>query len=340
VRNFSLIVIGLLLGICWGLIGCSASAGDYTIEKVVEIGPADWVPTYMPLKWSPDGTKLAYFHDRFLYISDTLGNSRQVKGIDIPLHQYEWLSNTEIILSPSSRDSRSAGQMIVINTDSASEESIEEYIRKRFPESTCKVRDFDGPTRTVEGNVYFRVVTDDNRSIRFVEDPKKFGAKSLSAADNHFVRWGTDALYMVNCDRSDSMRIARKPYENMPLNPEISPDGAYIMIGGTMQRLADSTYIILDTMIKTYPPKTRVCGFVFQTFNPSAHEVLFQLSCDDGHFYVTNAIGTYDYDSHKFTIIDQLINRDKCTAPSYAPDGRRIAFLSYHRAFILTRGSQ
>ena len=82
-KNLNLIVMSLLLGICWGLIGCSASAGDYTIEKVVEIGPADWVPFLGPIRWSPDGTIISYFSQEYLMISDTLGNKRQVIRVDM-----------------------------------------------------------------------------------------------------------------------------------------------------------------------------------------------------------------------------------------------------------------
>ncbi len=36
-------------------------AQEFKVDKVIEIGPADWVPLSWPIKWSPDGTKISYF---------------------------------------------------------------------------------------------------------------------------------------------------------------------------------------------------------------------------------------------------------------------------------------
>ena len=85
--NFTLLLT-LVVILCSGL---PAWGIDYKITKVVEIGPADEGFMSWPLRWSPDGKWLAYFHNGYLTLSDTLGNSHQVKKIDFFPRRYEWI---------------------------------------------------------------------------------------------------------------------------------------------------------------------------------------------------------------------------------------------------------
>ncbi len=126
----------------------------------------------------------------------------------------------------------------------------------------------------------------------------------------------------------------------MPIPPEVSLDGQYILMGGTMQHLADSAYIVLDTLIKQYPPKTVGCGFVFGSFNPQQSEVLFQLACDDGVSYEVNRVGTFDYVRSRFQLFDTLVVGNNCIAPIYASDGRKIALICDGKAHIIYRGTK
>jgi len=70
---------------------------DFTVEEVVDVGPC-YCGLTRPAQWSPDGTRLAFFADGGLMISDTLGNSHQVREIEFAPHRFVWVSNDEIIL--------------------------------------------------------------------------------------------------------------------------------------------------------------------------------------------------------------------------------------------------
>ncbi|MCX6829683.1 MAG: hypothetical protein NT002_10445 [candidate division Zixibacteria bacterium] len=352
-RFFNLIVICLLLGICWGLIGCSASAGDYTIEKVIEIGPADWVPFLWPIKWSPDGTKISYFSRGYLMISDTLGNTRQVKNVDMLPFRYEWVSDKEIAITFKGREKGGAipYRLSLLDIENGQETILEQFDRNGVGDDSIMVTNFEGPFKTLEGTVCYNIAkrryegsgdyrkaTDQKSTLVPIISRTKTTSSQKSMSNDHFVRWGTTGLYYVNADASDSVRIARKPYQDMTGPLGINRDRTYILMGGTMQRLADSTYIVLDTILKQHPPKTVQCGFEFGSFNPSDHEILFQIACDDDKSYEVNQIGTYNYLNNRFVILDSLIGITNGTAPVYAPNGRSIAFLANNKVYIIIRG--
>ncbi|MCX6827813.1 MAG: hypothetical protein NT002_00800 [candidate division Zixibacteria bacterium] len=340
-RFFSLIIIGLLLGICWGLIGCSASAGDYTIEKVVEIGPADWVPFLWPIKWSPDGTKISYFYNGYLMISDTLGHSRQAWKVNTFPLKYEWLSNDEIFVHQRFLGgNRTIVRLSIVDINTGQERVLVDNTPLDSNMSAVQEVEVYGPERTVEGNVYY---TDKKVAGKSAIIPQsKFGPsnKTTSASDNHILSWGNDGLYMVRADMQDSTRIGLKPRPYIALAPAINTKKTHVMTNDLIIRLADSMTIALDTIIKEKPPKTLVCGLLFESFNPVEAEVLFEVSCDDGESYIVNRSGTYNYNSGSVTIFDEVAGIQNCTTPVYCSDGQKIALLSNNRAYIIFRGEK
>ena len=101
--------------------------------------------------------------------------------------------------------------------------------------------------------------------------------------------------------------------------------------------LEDSSVVMLDTMPRPEPEGTYGCGFGHLTTNPAYEEVLFDYSCDDGHSNVVEMMGTHALGTGKLTILDTLLNMPECTSPSYSPDGKKIAFRSDHKLYILYR---
>ena len=124
------LLFGLLcfLGCC--LPGTS-KAGGYKITKVIEVGPAAWVPFQGPLHWSPDGTMLAYFANNYLMISDTLGNTREVKKIDMYPHRCKWVSEDQIgvRLKKKISDDSTLLRLVVIDVGSGRERVVQECMR-------------------------------------------------------------------------------------------------------------------------------------------------------------------------------------------------------------------
>ena len=336
-KNLNLIVMSLLLGICWGLIGCSASAGDYTIEKVVEIGPADWVPFLGPIRWSPDGTIISYFSQGYLMISDTLGNKRQVIRVDMLPYRYEWLTDTELVISLQSPIDHGTNRRLTrINVMTGQERII--YDKNVDFRDTI---DYRAVYLSFEGALYYtqEIITPQHKvEHNFLIAPTDSIIDTAAImASNHFYRWGEDGLYRIRLDLLDSMRVGAMPYTNL-FRVDISPDGKYAIAGGTIERLVDTTYIVLDTLFKEVPESTIVCGFLSPSFSLATPEVALSLSCDYLDERTIDMAGIFNFATNKITVIDHLTGLKGCIAPRFCPNGRHLALISQSKIFIIYRG--
>ncbi len=314
---------------------------DYKITEVIEIGEADFVPFLGPLKWSPDGTKLAFFKDGILKISDTLGKVSEVTKLEVAPHKYDWISNEKIAVhfrifpGPSIQTQE---KLVLVDVSTGKLSIIHEFdtapgYRKEPGKTTSS-----GPYETVEGNKFYLYTTYNPKSGKTKVERKSFlEEKAESLKNNHILRWGDDGLYKVKLDESDSVWLGKKPFARMGYKQIISTDLSYAMDGGQIFNLRDSSIIVLDTLLGEPPENTNVCGVVWFSFNPVANEVAFTISCDDGHNYVVHRIATYDCVDQKLTVLDSLIGISDCATPIFSSDGRRIAFIANSKVYILVR---
>ena len=333
---------------------CS-SAQDFKIEKVIEIGPADWVPLLWPIKWSPDGTKISYFSKGYLMISDTLGNSHQVMKVDMMPFRYEWVSKEEIAITFKGQEKAGAipYKLSLFNIDNASETVLEQFMRNGSGDDSVIISDFNGPYKAVEGGVYYHIAksavagdgdykyySPSNLKAVPIQSKLKTASKSSSLADNHFVRWGNNGLFKIDCVTDDSVAILANFHPPVPLAPAVKSDFSYVMYLNTIYCLADSQSINLDKYLIPYPENTKGCGASFASFNPVYNEVLFQIACDDGVSYEVNRIGTFNYVSNRFSILDSSSTLVNCIAPVFSPNGINIAVIANYKVCIIVRRAE
>jgi hypothetical protein len=256
----------------------------------------------------------------------------------------EWLSETEIVVGLwwflEDRVDTFALKIVDVTTGHATE--IEGYRRELGTGQGGIPESFQGPYLSVEGNPYYWTASHRGpgagpQGLKFAQslDPNK---TEIRAEENHILEWKEDGLYSTRGDLQESARITTaRPYRRIITRTVANRDFTYAIVRGTLIRFADSSLIVLGTMVKERPPGTNVCGFLRSSFNPKHPEVLFQLSCDDGHFYVVSSIGVFNYSTNEFSLIDPIIGIENCERPSYSPDGSHIAFESAKTVYILNR---
>ena len=337
--NFTLLLT-LVVILCSGL---PAWGIDYKITKVVEIGPAAEGFMSWPLRWSPDGKWLAYFRSDTLMLSDTLGNSHAVKAMNLFPSRFEWLSNEEIVgYFDEGYNIDSSRQLLMqIDVTTGADTIIEKYVRY---DHRGNAQWFQGPWRTVKGNVYYDYgerfgpsKTDKSEERRWVNSRK---GKKLTETDkktDYILHWGKDGLYKVTIDGLDSTRISPEPYKQTAGGVELNPSCTHALVGGTIIRMADSAFIVMDTMLREDNSGSMICGFVATSFDPVHPEIIFQLSCNEKNVdsILSDRIGIYNYSTGKFIILNPIEGAGHCIDPVCSPKGNQISLLADRKAFII-----
>jgi hypothetical protein len=228
-----------------GLFHGLSFASGYEVTKVIEVGPAAWVPFTGPLRWSPDGTMLAYFANNYLMISDTLGNSREVYKIDIGItpRRFEWVSNDKIAINlPKYKlpDSTLYKTITVVDINTGQDTVvIADTPRTTWKPVYQRAGDtfFEGPFLSLEGNAYYIIKTYTGRQVKLPRATVSettdeyywfFPDRSPALKENHFIRWGSDGLYLITLDQSDSTWLAKDPY-NQAFEAVVSRDRSHVL---------------------------------------------------------------------------------------------------------------
>ena len=331
--------------------GAVPGAG-YKVTRVVEVGPAVGLACGGAVKWSPDGTRVAYFANNYLMVSDTLGNSRQVAPISSGLYpmRAEWVSDNEFAVNLGDRLNTDSAlyRLVVYNVLEGSERLVQECWRTPWsllPGHTG----YDGPYLTAEGNAYYIDIvisgleegTFEDRLRSSVFTTTKLPLSSSKAAylqSNHLQVWGEDGLYLVDWSGGDSIRLCEDRATNaLRMGTAVSADRSWIFRRGRLINRITPDTIDVASFAGEPPPNTEGCGFLSITFNPNGEELLFEHFCEGGETYVVNRIATFDYSTNEFTLLDTLTGIQGGTFPVYAPDGRMIAFFAQNKAYIIWR---
>jgi hypothetical protein len=346
------LVFGFLL--TFALTGLTPLAARYKVTRVIEVGPAVPLLTGGALKWSPDGTMLAYFADNYLMISDTLGNSRQVAPIAPPMFpaRAEWVSNNEFAVSLNDREHHDSAlyQLVVYDVTTGAERLVDEYWRTAWTLMPGH-ESYSGPYLTLEGNAYYvrTVVTglegedlDAVRRSRVFETTRLPLASSRSAAtalaSSHLQIWGKDGLYAVSWNGDDSLKLSDDLAAGaLRMGTTVSKDLTWVFRRGVVWNRFTHDTLDVRLFDGESPPETQGCGFGGTTFNPCASELLFEHYCEGGESYVVDRVGLFNYDSRQFTLLDTLTGISGGSSPVYNPNGRMIAFYARARGYIVWR---
>lgn len=335
-ENQLILIIGAVLSAI--ILAAPLFAADFEITKVIEVGPADGLPIPNPLLWSPDGLRLAFFHNNWLMISDTLGYTRRIFETSMSPVRCNWLSDNEIALMQVGRITGGrATKLSIVDLVTGTEEILVEKKVKFRDEVEHDLAFIDGPKKSVEGRLYLTKEKSGHKSAEFLKSRYRPEVDTLVTMEYSILRGGDDGIYRVSLTGADSVRLCKKPGDYLPLPLSMSPDGESVMSRGTLIRLSDSTFTILDTAFKSCPKGTKICGITFGNFSTALPEVLFQRSCDDGESYEVLSTWVYNLDTGELTSIDSLAHLVGSNSPCYGPDGITIACLSEGKAYLIKR---
>ena len=346
-RAKSFLIISLALFVS------SSYAADFTVTRVIRIGEGKWSIIPGQIKFSPDGSHVSFLNGPFLMVADSTGVASEVMTIQGRLLAYEWLTDSQIVALESEQlaPPRSLRRLSLVNISIGFQKVIGEYVRHSNDEAQ-KQNAFEGLYKTPEGMVYTKSPAQGLESIRVISQLGKLvdvGANRFNRNANPIreLVWGKDGLYLKILNTGDSTRIGPRPTPNYMLPPVWDPEMNYAMVGGTILRIADSTFIVLDTMLGPPPQGTLRCGIELPSLNPRFREALFNLVC---YGYVSqyehepsielDHVGLFDLESNSIIILDTLIGVDNCSAPFYSPDGKSIALLADGIVYIVRREFQ
>jgi hypothetical protein len=336
ISSFSLLTVVLVPNI----LACgntAHAAGYYEIVRIVEVGPVSGIPVSGPMKWSPDGSHLAFFGEGSLVVVDTLGNYEKVAEIDMQPRRFEWLSDQEVVVRLRENPGENArASLICFDIVTGECRVLEQFSADRpykrlapgLPEG-----EFEGPYLTLQGSLYYYKFHEDNKKIAVL--PQSKYRPEVSPERNYIYRVQRGGLYLVRTDLKDSLLAFSKPYADTVQGLNRSQ----WCTGGFIWRFRDSSAIRLDTIprLRELAADRLVCGFMFEGLNPKHPEVLFQFSCDVDDYNSERRVILFDYGHNLLTILDDTVGHENCHSPLYSPTGKDIAIRGGHTCFIIMR---
>lgn len=313
----------LYLSVIFSLfVGGASYALDFEITEVIEVGPAGGGPMYRPVRWSPDGSMIAYFRGHTLMVADTLGSSREIITIDYQGRDFEWVNDSEIVFAQrpvKAQDGKTFRLSSV--TLSGVETVLEEESTSRFGRPA-----FHGPSITPSGVVYYTRIQDSDSTITILS---RTGAGGMVSPSGHYMlkKIGPN-LAKVSLDKQETEVII----ENRWGGAVASSDFRYVAVDGAageilLHNLNQGT---VDTVSALAPsqPSGIYCGTVTCDFNRVYQLIAYYTTCDSHYDQVGNYINFYDLADKRGHLVSPLVTSEGEKWPAFSPNGRFLSFLA------------
>lgn len=326
------------------LIATNSFAVDYSITKLIEVESASSAPFLGPLKWSPDGTKLAFFKGKTLMLTDTLGNVTTVKEINGPVHRYEWASNSLLAFHYRTYHGNKGAfsQLVSIDINNKRETVITEYM-DGF--GATEPDAFRGPLKSHKGSAFYETMGYSAKATGLPQTQRHIIGTTKAAqaiTDDFVVPWEINRkVYKKFLDGRDSVFLCDKPgWKGAEVI--LSADQRFLISSDFLIDLSAGTTFDMQSISAPPPPNAHVCSFSYPSFNPKYPEALFHQSCEDDEVVISSRVAILNYESNDFLIFDTLVGLSPCAAPAFHTDGNIVAFFSGGNLYLagLGRGTE
>lgn len=299
-------------------------AVSYKIIEVIEVGPCRGGPFYRPIKWSPDGSKIAYFNNRTLTISDTLGNTSEIFKYDLIARNFEWVSDSEIVFIQRNYNTKEPRtfKMSMVSLDGTETVLEHEDIAISVKPS------FAPPRKTPEGRVYYYSDIYNANDINILT--RSALNKSVLLSESHDVKLINSNLAKISLDNKDTTILLPGRYSSVVVDHNYEN----IMTAG-LHATAILYNIQKNTVDTIIAPESLnndevYCGVLGYEFNPQYNLIIYTAACDEryGHNTVSESICIYDIDSKENAILSPLTQSTFETSPMFSPSGNYISFIA------------
>jgi len=162
---------------------------------------------------------------------------------------------------------------------------------------------------------------------------------NLDQIDAHIFRWGNGGLYKIDIIHSDSSLFYALPIHSYRGGALINSSKTHLLHGAVLIDISDKSLRALPNEQFSYIKNADFCDYICLFFNPNIPEILFRISCYnfETEKTVADRIGTFNYQTSTLKLLSPFNDERDCITPIYHPDGKKIAFLSENKAYIIYR---
>ncbi len=318
----SLIVLALLLALVYVAVQSQQESKENKAQfETILVGKGS------SPKWSPDGTKLAFLCAEGICVTDSSGNREITKIGPLKIKDYEWLSDSELVVREWEYDRIKGKQTLTTRIKKASLDGGIETIREThptfedpFPDKFSKfivlkdgtVGYYEHP-HGVTGEPLFKVMREGR--LKPVEAEKQMFLELMSIQTDR----GEKGVWLVSADRSIKKKITDKEYRFVQLAPDGSKfmgknsRGEIIVFDSTGNEMANLGSGLILSEGRT------------GNWSPDSKKIVYFDTEEDGHYVLASEIYLINVDgSGKIQITDtpDELEHD----PVWSPDGTKIAY--------------
>ena len=302
------------------------------ITDVIKVCEFSARPFGRAVKWSPDGSRIAFFKDGSLCTADTLGRLLEIKKLDLNIREFEWLDTQRICLAQSLEEKGAVSQFRVSVVDLNGVETLLESAKLERP----KRPSFGGPIRTPAGHVYYRPDQSLRNGVVVLSSPGK--SQPASPGEIFELRLVNDTLYKRAIDGSSPLVLTTGKMSSPVASPDFTkvvyknyPGDALIL------NIATGQTTTIEKPELPVPEKATHSGIIDYKFHQRNDLVTYSVTFEDGHEVYGNTVCVYDSRRNLSWPLTEIAHYGDARSLTISPDGDLVTFLAGDRGLYMAR---
>jgi hypothetical protein len=319
------------------------AAGEFTVKKVIPVGPVAGGMIW-PARWSPTGTRIAFFSSNDLLLADTTGTTVHFASLPHAPNNFVWLDDSELVVRTCDRDSLDNGffGLYIIRIPTGVSSTIIETVWPSNQRDPTPAIRFWGPYRSSDGAVFYEWAGSTDRarvSSPILPSQGRERLESAAAMRKQMAIATAEGVLSISLDARDTVRLTTKKWEPFPDQViEVDHAKTFMYLRESLVRLSDEFAINPGTLAGPLPEHGVFWGFSWGSFSPTRPELFGVVTCNDRDQTISTQMVMVDCDSLKLTRLEPIVGMKDCWAPVCSSDGEWLAFVSHGTLFLVKRG--